>query len=273
MNGICMVIDEIQAEDKKQTFLATSKTAQIPVKLINGIDNGSDLPKISIIMPAFNEERAVGGLIDRTKQVLENFTQSYEIIVIDDGSKDSTLEICYEKRVTIIHNPHNWGKGYALRQGFHHARGELIITIDSDGEHHPEEIPLLIHPLIEGHADVTLGTRFVNNKQIPVTSATNTFGNKFFNFLIHCLTNRAFTDTQCGFRAFKRTALQQLNLQSYGYDIETEMIVKLARYNIRYLEVPVTSPVSTIRKSNLIWIKDGLRILNTIFRTRLKKLK
>ncbi len=266
-----MVIDEIQAEDKKQTLLATSTNAQIPVKLTNGLHTSFDPPKISVIMPAFNEERAVGGLIDRTKQVLENITQSYEIIVIDDGSKDSTLDICREKCVTIIHNQHNWGKGYALREGFRHARGEILITIDSDGEHNPEEIPLFVQPLLEGKVDITLGTRFINNGKIPVTSATNTFGNKLFNFIIRWLTNRTFSDTQCGFRAFKRKALLQLDLKSYGYDIETEMIVKMARCNISYLEIPVRSPVSTIRKSNLIWVRDGLRILYTIFKTRLNR--
>ncbi|MHA1277502.1 MAG: glycosyltransferase family 2 protein [Candidatus Helarchaeota archaeon] len=268
-----MVVDEIKTGQRRQELSSTSRTNHLPIQLIIGTKNGAIPPIISVIMPAFNEERAVGGLIDRTKRVLDKITDSYEIIVIDDGSCDSTFNICCKKCVTIIHNQHNWGKGYALREGFRHARGEIIVTIDSDGEHHPEEIPLLVQPIIDGKTEVTLGTRFRNNGNKLVTSVTNTFGNKFFNFVIHWLTNCVFTDTQCGFRAFKKDSLQRLDLQAYGYDIETEMIVKLARYNIPYLEIPVRSPVSTIRKSNLNWVKDGLRILYTIFKIRLKNLQ
>ena len=194
------------------------------------------IPEISVIMPAFNEEKAVGKLIDRTKTILNSITHSYEIIVVDDGSKDQTLNICQEKHVILVHNHYNCGKGYALREGFKLAKGAIIITIDSDGEHRPEEIPLLIKPLLNWVADIALGTRFLNNGGTPITSAINTFGNRFFNFIIRGLTNRHFTDTQCGFRAFKKEAIQKFYLKSSGYDIETEMIIQLALENIKYKE-------------------------------------
>ncbi|MFX1295639.1 MAG: glycosyltransferase family 2 protein [Promethearchaeota archaeon] len=263
-----MVAEESQI--KKRELSSPLKINQIPIYFYNHFSNNTQPPKISVIMPAFNEEKAVGILIDRIQKVLQKVTKNYEIIIIDDGSKDQTLNICREKYVTLIHNRYNWGKGYALREGFKYARGEIIITIDSDGEHKPEEIPLLIQPLLDGKVEVVLGTRFTNNGKILVTSATNTVGNKIFNFLIRWLTNYKFTDTQCGFRAFKRDCLSKLDFQAFGYNIETEMIVKLARHNIPYCEVPVSSPVSTIRKSNLMWLKDGLKILYTIFKTRLR---
>ncbi|MHA1649927.1 MAG: glycosyltransferase family 2 protein [Candidatus Helarchaeota archaeon] len=266
-----MVIEDLQQKTKFQEVFLTPKHASATVQLYNRSSTENQHIKISVIMPAFNEEHVVGQLIDRTHKIIRKITNDYEIIVINDGSKDRTLDICREKNVILIHNHQNWGKGYALREGFKYARGDIIITLDGDGDHHPEEIPRLINPLLEGKADVTLGTRFVNKRKTPVTSAINIFGNKFFNFLIQRLTNRHFTDTQCGFRAFKRNILTQLQFESIGYELETEMIVKIARKNIRYCEIPVNSPVTYFKKSNINRLKDGFQILLTIFKTRLKR--
>jgi len=266
-----MVVEESTYKDKNSAFPVTSERLLSAVCLYNHNLNGSQTPEISVIMPALNEERAVGNLIDRTQAILNKITPNYEIIVIDDGSKDRTLDICRTKHVTVIHNRFNCGKGYALREGFKRARGNIILTIDSDGDHHPEEIPSLLHPLLYGQAEIALGTRFAHNGKVPVTTAINTFGNRLFNFLIHRLTRHKFTDTQCGFRAFKRDCLSPLNLESFGYNIETEMIVQLARHHLPYCEVPVSSPITFFRKSNINRLKDGLSILFTILKTRLKK--
>ena len=266
-----MVIEELQVKKQNGPYSLPYELSASPVQLFLPPPNGTSTPQISVIMPALNEEKAIGPLLDRTQQTLQQMHLTYEIIVIDDGSRDQTLDICRGKCVTIIHNRYNCGKGYALREGFKHARGEIILTIDTDGDHHPEEIPLLLAPLLDGKVDAVLGSRFITNGSKPVTSAVNSFGNKFFNFVVRGLTNHNFTDTQCGFRAFKKFCLSILSLETFGYDLETETVVKLARRDIPYCEVPVTSPVSSIRKSNLIWIKDGLRILFTILKTRLKK--
>ncbi len=264
-----MVLEELSHHTKGSGMPFAPTPALTPVCLYNHVLPSIRSPEISIIMPAFNEEKEVGPLIDRTQRILQQITKYYEIIVIDDGSNDHTLPICRERNVTVIHNRHNWGKGYALREGFKYARGTIIVTMDSDGDHHPEEIPLLLQPFIAGKIEAVLGTRFVHNKNSPVTTAINTFGNRLFNFLIHRLTHHHFTDTQCGFRAFKRNCLSTLHLKSHGYDIETEMIVQLARQRIPYCEIPVSSPVNYFRKSNINRLKDGLQILFTIFKTRI----
>ena len=267
-----MVVEDSRKINQTRAGSLITTKSQPQVALFNHASKDAETPQISVIMPAFNEEHAVGDLIDRTKRILQNITENYEIIVVDDGSKDKTLEICRKKRVITIHNLYNSGKGYALREGFKLARGNLIVTIDSDGEHAPEEIPLLIKPILEGHIDFVLGTRFAQTSNTPVTTIVNLFGNKLFNFLIHRLTNRYFSDTQCGFRAFKRVCLSKLNLNSFGYDIETEMIVQIARQNIPYREIPISSPVTYYRKSNINRILDGLQIFYTIFKTRLKSI-
>lgn len=265
-----MVVEELSSKNKNTALPPIIKKASLAVCLYNHNSNGSQTPEISVIMPALNEERAVGNLLDRTQELLQKITPNYEIIVIDDGSKDRTLNICQKKQVMIIHNRHNYGKGYALREGFRRARGHIIITIDSDGDHHPEEIPLLLKPLLDGQVDFVLGTRFNLNGRIPVTTAVNTFGNRLFNFLIRQLTHHHFTDTQCGFRAFKKSCLSNLSLESYGYEIETEMIIQLARQNIRYREIPVSSRVTYFRKSNINRLTDGFRILFAIFKGRFR---
>jgi len=267
-----MVVEESERKDRNSAFPLISTKADSAVCLYNHNSNGFQVPEISVIMPALNEEKAVGNLLDRTQGILQKISPNYEIIVIDDGSKDDTLDICRSKKVTVIHNRHNWGKGYALREGFRQARGHIIITIDADGDHHPEEIPLLLRPILKGQTDIVLGTRFNQNGQFPVTSAINSFGNKLFNFLIHHLTHSKFTDTQCGFRAFKKSCLSALSLESLGYEIETEMIIQLTRQNIPYCEVPVSSRVTYFRKSNINRLKDGFRILFAIFKARLRNL-
>lgn len=265
-----MVVEELQGKKQNRIHSLTSENVNSKVHLYNHSNNGLQIPVISVIMPAFNEEKAVGVLIDRILNVLKQITNNFEIIVIDDGSKDQTLDICREKRVITIHNRYNCGKGYALREGFKLARGDIILTIDSDGEHHPEEIPLIIQPILEGKVEAVFGTRFAQKHKIPITTVVNSFGNKFFNFLIRRLTNRKFTDTQCGFRAFKKACLSKLTLESFGYEIETEMIVKLAQQNIPFCEIPVSSRITYFRKSNINRFLDGFRILLTIFKTRIK---
>ncbi|MHA1264593.1 MAG: glycosyltransferase family 2 protein [Candidatus Helarchaeota archaeon] len=237
---------------------------------LNSIENSV---LVSMIIPAFNEERSLGPLIDRIQTVLEHLTKSFEIIVIDDGSKDHTLNVCLQKGVKIIHNHKNFGKGYALRNGFRLAKGSILVTIDGDGEHLPEEIPSLLAPLLQKKAEIVLGSRFLRNKQGWVTTAVNTFGNKLFNFIIRCMTNKKFTDTQCGFRAFNRTCLDKLDLNSRGYEIETEILIQIAQKNIPYYEVPINSPITYYRNSHLNRILDGLSILWTIFKTRLRMRK
>ncbi len=267
-----MVVEDSKKIKQNRAGSFITAKSQSQIDLFNHASKDVKIPQISVIIPAFNEERAVGDLIDQTEHVLQKITGNYEIIVIDDGSQDKTLEICREKHVITIHNLYNTGKGYALREGFKIARGVVIITIDGDGEHNPEEIPLLLKPIFDGNADFVLGTRFAQHLRTPATTVVNLFGNKLFNFLIHRLTNQYFSDSQCGFRAFRRAILSKLNLSSFGYDIETEMVVQIAHQNIPYQEIPISSPVTYYRKSNINRILDGFKILYSIFKTSLKNI-
>ena len=115
---------------------------------------------VSVVIPAYNEEKTIGDVISETISVMESLKLPYEIIVVDDGSTDDTGQIAARYKATVLFNGKNQEKGYALRKGFQHAQGDIIVTIDSDGARNPKEIPDLLHPLLNG-IDMLAGSRFV----------------------------------------------------------------------------------------------------------------
>ena len=161
---------------------------------------------VSLIIPAFNEENTIGDVINSTADVMNKYGLPYEIIVVDDCSTDNTQIVAsLTGKATVFSNKLNSGKGYCLRRAAEHAQGEFIITLDSDGEHNPYEIPRLLNPLREG-IDIVAGSRFLENAK-HVTSNIHQLGNDFFNIAIMGLTGRLVTDSQTGFRAMTKDAL------------------------------------------------------------------
>ena len=169
---------------------------------------------VSVVIPAYNEEKTIGRIIEETIQVMESLGFPYEIIVVDDGSEDRTKEVAGKYKVTILSNGKNMGKGYALRKGFQQASGNIIVTIDADGSHRPKEIPDLINALLDG-ADIVAGSRFLG-KDKNHTSKLHVFGNYLINMAIMVLTGKMVTDSQTGLRALKRELLQNFSLESQG---------------------------------------------------------
>ena len=224
---------------------------------------------ISVVIPAYNEEKTIGEVLSKTIQVMENFGNPYEIIVVDDGSTDKTREAASSYKVTVLTNGINKGKGYALRKGFRHARGQIIVTLDADGSHDPKEIPKLIEPLYNG-ADIAAGSRFLGNGKNSTTKL-NRLGNKIINAIIMTLTGRYVTDSQTGFRAIKREVLERLNLNSERYEIETELTVKGLKNGFRYVEVPIDCKKRRYHCSKLRLIVDSAKILETILRAKFTK--
>ena len=133
-------------------------------------------PEVTVIIPAYNEEKTIAGVISDTTQVMETLDIPYEIIVVDDGSTDKTRQMASHSRATVLSNQENRGKGYALRKALQYAHGDIIVTIDADGEHKPKEIPDLINPLLSG-ADIVSGSRFLGTQSevttIPKTKWTS----------------------------------------------------------------------------------------------------
>jgi len=218
---------------------------------------------ISVIIPVFNEELTVGNIIERVKMTLEKIDSGTEIIVVDDCSKDRSLENSKKTGVKVYSLRKHMGKGYALRVGFAKAKGEIIVTIDSDGSHRPEELPLLLSPILHEKADLIIGSRYLNQKSIS-TRKLNAFGVSLFDFLIRLFTKKTVTDSQSGYRAMKSRVLRHMHLKSSGYEIESEMLVKIARRDFRVSEVPISFEQRTYGRSGLDPLVDGFKILLSI---------
>jgi glycosyltransferase involved in cell wall biosynthesis len=224
---------------------------------------------LSIVVPTYNEEHTIGNVINRVITTLQKTKLVYEVIVIDDGSKDKSSEISRSHNATVYSLKQHMGKGYALRAGFKKAKGEIIVTIDSDGSNRPEELPFLLTPLLRNEADLVIGSRF--SADIPTSGKRfNAAGVRIFNLMIRILTGVTVSDSQSGYRAMKSEVLDNLSLQSNTYEIESEMLVKIARGGFRVREVPVSFEQRTFGKSTLDPIVDGFKILMSIVTSYLK---
>jgi len=229
-----------------------------------------DRPSISVIIPVYNEEKTIGDVIKRTKNAMTRLKASHEVLVVDDGSVDRSAKISLEMNAHVLKEKSHHGKGYMLKVGFKHALGEFIVTLDSDGSHQPEEMGLLLDPLMKNEADFVIGSRFLG-KSIKKTKIPriNSVGLKFFNGLIGILTGVMVSDSQSGFRAMKSSVVNLLELRSSGYEIESEMLVKALKIPCKVIEVPITFQQRTVGKSKLDPVKDGIRILFSILESYL----
>lgn len=218
---------------------------------------------LSIIIPVYNEELTIGNVIDRTRAAIQDTRLKNEIIVVDDKSFDKSLEAAKKRSAKIYTLKEHLGKGYALRAGFAKAKGDIIITIDSDGSHKPEELPEVLGPVLQDKADLVIGSRYLNHKKVAARKL-NAFGVQIFNNFIQLLTGVAITDSQSGYRAMKRQVLKSQNLKSGEYEIESEMLVKTAKKKFRIAEVPISFEQRTYGRSGVDPIVDGIKILLSI---------
>jgi len=218
---------------------------------------------LSVVVPMFNEEPTVGDVIRRLKNVLAATGFGQEVIVVDDFSSDKSVEVARKQGVQVVRLKQHMGKGYALRAGFGKANGDLIATIDSDGSHLPEELPLLLLPIAQGKVDLVIGSRFLNSGE-GTTKEINKIGNRIFNNLIKGLTGNSISDSQSGYRVMTRQVLKSMHLNSGGYEIESEMLVKTTRKRFRIMEVPITYEQRTYGRSGIDPLRDGFQILLSI---------
>jgi glycosyltransferase involved in cell wall biosynthesis len=189
------------------------------------------MERVSVIIPSFNVERSI-------KEVLSRIPKNvFEILVVDDGSKDNTGKIAKSAGVKLITHDINYGKGRAMRTGISNAKGDIIVFLDADLQHKPEDIPRLVEPILNGRADITIGSRFLGDiRKMPIQR-------KFTNFsstaLIRLFFGVKIKDTQSGYRAIKRNFLEMMDLESNRYNIETEVLSYVGKFHMRVEEVPI----------------------------------
>jgi len=224
---------------------------------------------LSVIIPVYNEELTVGNVIDRVKLALQKIGLEYEIIVVDDHSYDRSLDVVREHYSKLYTLKQHMGKGYALRAGFAKAKGDIIVTLDSDGSHRPEELERVLTPILKNKTDLVIGSRYLNQKNVA-TRKLNAFGVRIFNSLIQLLTGTAVTDSQSGYRAMKREVVDKLKLYAREYEIESEMLVKTAKAGFRVAEVPISFEQRTYGRSGVDPLWDGSKILYSIWLARFR---
>jgi glycosyltransferase involved in cell wall biosynthesis len=192
---------------------------------------------ISFFCPAYNDEKNIEKVVSRADQMLKDSAKKYEIIVVEDGSLDKTLNVLYELKknypyLRIIHHEHNQGYGLTLRDGFVNAKYSLILYTDGDFQYDPLEFIDLLNKL--GKYDAVIGYR-INRKD----SAYRYFQSKIFNFLINALFGLNYRDANCSMKVIKRDVMKKISIESTTAFIDVEIIIKLLRLKANILEVPV----------------------------------
>lgn len=218
------------------------------------IDNMKNKPKIYIVIPAYNEENSISGVIKDLKK--HNY---HNIIVVDDGSTDNTLKIARQSGNVVVRHPINLGQGAALRTGMDLALElgvDIIVTFDADGQHMAKDINKLIKPVISKEVDIALGSRFIDNSSN--TPWLKKVLLKIGIILIFFMYGIMLTDTHNGLKAISRQAAQKISIESRGMEHASEIIGKIKVNRIKFKEIPVTIKYSKYS------IKKGQRISNSL---------
>jgi glycosyltransferase involved in cell wall biosynthesis len=225
--------------------------------------------KLSVVIPVYNEERWVREVVRRVRAV----PIPKEIVIVDDCSKDGTRAILKELEggdVRVFYQERNQGKGAALREGFRHATGDVILVQDADLEYDPAEYPRLLQPIIEGRADVVYGSRFIGDGH-RVLYFWHYVANKALTLLSNMFTNLNLTDMETCYKVFRREVLQEVRLKSNRFGFEPEITAKIARRRNsawRVYEVPISYSGRTYEEGKKIGFKDALTAFYCILRFR-----
>ncbi len=222
--------------------------------------------KIWVVIPAYNEEKTIGIVLDSLKR------KEISVLVVDDGSQDSTAEVVEEKGVPLIRNEKNLGKGLALKKGFDYLFKnedfDYVVTMDADNQHSPEDLDKFLKAA-ENNEDFVVGNRMQNPEGMP---KIRVFTNKLMSWLISKITKQKIPDTQCGFRLIKRKVLEKLNIETNKFQIESEIIIKAARLGILIKSIPIRSIYYKKTLSKIHPLLDTLRFIRFLFHLYKKRI-
>jgi glycosyltransferase involved in cell wall biosynthesis len=219
---------------------------------------------LSVVIPVYNEREWIREILRRVQAV----PVPKEIILVDDYSTDGTREILQQLQsdnIRVFYQPFNQGKGAALREGFRHARGDVVVVQDADLEYDPAEYPRLLQPIIEKRADVVFGSRFIGDSH-RVLYFWHYVANKALTTLSNMFTNLNLTDMETCYKVFRREVLQDLPLKSNRFGFEPEITAKVAKRRWRVYEVPISYSGRTYEEGKKIGFKDALTAFYCIVR-------
>jgi len=228
--------------------------------------------KLSVVMPIYNEQATLRRVIDRVISVGVDL----ELLCVDDGSSDGSREILAElekqyPQMRVFLQPHNMGKGAALRRGIREASGDYVIIQDADLEYDPNDYRRLLEPLETGQADVVYGSRFMGSGPHRVLYFWHWVANSFLTQLSNMITNLNMTDMETCYKVFRREVIQSIPLEEDRFGFEPEVTVKIAKRNLRVYEVGISYWGRTYAEGKKIGWRDGVRALWCLIKYAVKQ--
>lgn len=226
--------------------------------------------KIIVVLPAFNEAKVIGQVLTKLKKTLLGLPYKSQIVVIDDGSWDKTSAVAKKNGAVVLRHVLNRGLGGALGTGLTFAKNnkaDILVTIDSDGQHDPEDIKKAILPIVENRADVVIGSRLLGQKGMPIDRILIS---KISNLVTFFLFGIFSSDSQSGFRVFNKKAIKNIFIKTEGMEVSSEFFGEIKKNKLQLVEVPIKviySKYSRVKgQTNLNGFKVLLKLIMRIFR-------
>ncbi len=271
----CLSVPRFRDDAERRDWLMMALGEPLCRKL--GLFRVPDHITLSVVIPVYNERATIHEILKRVRAVPVN----KQIIVVDDCSRDGTREVLKDLQgsdpeLVVVFHEINQGKGAALRTGFRHATGQIVIVQDADLEYDPEQFPQLIQPIVDDLADVVYGSRFIGETH-RVLYYWHSLANKGLTLLSNMFTNLNLTDMEVCYKVFRREVIQGIVLKSDRFGFEPEVTAKVARFKFpaeqgnlprpcRIYEIPVAYHGRTYREGKKIGLKDGFQALYCILR-------